>query len=86
MNCFLCKNSTLAERELPERCEQCRNNSQFEEMTMLDAIEMGERLYEMKLERCQHYDAHAKAILYQDCINEAMMQYKTAKNYKEGLA
>lgn len=86
MKCFTCKHSTITERKLPERCELCRNKSQFEEMTMQDVIEIGEELYKMKLKRCEHYDAHAKAILYQDCINEALTQYKTAKNYKEGLA
>lgn len=86
MKCFLCKHSTIATRELLERCELCRNDSQFEEMTLEDAIEIGEQLYKMKLKRCEHYDNHAKVVLYHDCINEAMLQYKTAKQCKEVLS
>lgn len=85
MKCLMCKHSTLIERELPDRCEQCRNDIQFEEMTMQDVVGIGEQLYKMKLKRCEHYDEHAKAALYQDCINEAMMQYKTAKEFKQGI-
>ena len=85
MNCLMCKHSTLIERELPDRCEQCCNDSQFEEMTMRDAVEIGEQLYKMKLKRRGNYDEHAKAVLHQDCINEALMQYKTAKEFKQGI-
>lgn len=85
MKCLMCKHSTLIERELPNICEQCRNDIQFEEMTLKDVIEQGEQLYKMKLKRCEHYDEHAKAVLHQDCINEAMMQYKASKEFKQGI-
>lgn len=42
-------------------------------------FELADRIYKSKIDRCSHYTAEAKAILYQDCVQEAIQQRRINK-------